>query len=679
MSTLQPSFFWGPGEIAGGLVRLRGGQMEPLTSMRTSTSIAESLEILDSVSGLETVPLNCAADQVVECIAQAAPMVLPVADSEAALLVVRASRHTVTLLAQDGAQRTLSMSALLERLTPPLSAEVEDTIKRLERDVGAAVARSFREERLRKQRTFVGWQVPVEVSSSLWNRQNLLGVAGLIGVHALHFGLWVLSWITLIGALLSVGEREALLSVWMVALISALLLLPVESLLQQRLAVRLGIDIKQNLLRAALGLDKAAVRSEGIGQLTARALEANRLDELATQGGLRVLLSAFDAMAMVLLFILFAGIHPLLLLFLLTGVLAARAWMVFYRTQTRLHAAELQLTAVHTEEMIGHRTRKVFLGREQWHAAEESCLYAYESACAEADKAELRIGMVPRLWAVFGVVVVLLDQFGQGASTLTSVAMIGFVIVGFGILHGASAGIMKLLKALVSARYVDALERTPEATQSPVDTVADPDGGAHLVVQGLEYVYPDSSRQVLQDVNLELGATDKLLMTGDSGSGKSTFGALLAGRLQPSSGTVLSQGVDRHVVGSRGWLKQVCYLPQPGSNHVLTDTFAFNLLLGRNWPPTQADLQEAQSVAESLGLGPLIEKMPAGMMQMVGEGGWRLSQGEQARLFLARGILQGSRLLVVDELLAPLDPVTGLEVLKVVEDLPSQLVLIAHT
>jgi ATP-binding cassette subfamily B protein len=141
----------------------------------------------------------------------------------------------------------------------------------------------------------------------------------------------------------------------------------------------------------------------------------------------------------------------------------------------------------------------------------------------------------------------------------------------------------------------------------------------------------------------------------------------------------LSQGIDRYLVGAKGWLNQVCYVPQPGSNHVLTDTFAFNLLLGRSWPPTAADLEEAQAVAERLGLGPLIEKMPAGMMQMVGEGGWRLSQGEQARLFLARGILQGSKLLVVDELLAPLDPETGLEVLEAVEGLPSQLLLIAHT
>ena len=41
-----------------------------------------------------------------------------------------------------------------------------------------------------------------------------------------------------------------------------------------------------------------------------------------------------------------------------------------------------------------------------------------------------------------------------------------------------------------------------------------------------------------------------------------------------------------------------------------------------------------------LGLDALLERMPAGMMQMVGEGGWALSQGEKARLFIARGILQ---------------------------------------
>jgi ATP-binding cassette subfamily B protein len=120
-------------------------------------------------------------------------------------------------------------------------------------------------------------------------------------------------------------------------------------------------------------------------------------------------------------------------------------------------------------------------------------------------------------------------------------------------------------------------------------------------------------------------------------------------------------------------------VPQFTSNHVLTDTFAFNLLLGRSWPPTAADLHDAHQVAAMLGLQHLIEKMPAGIMQMVGEGGWHLSQGERSRMFVARGILQGAHVLIADEVLSPLDPGTGLEVLDALERLQSQTILIAHS
>ncbi len=681
MSAFFPELRWTADELGAGVDRLRGVSETAAYAGggQRSSDIATALEAALAADNLEAVPLSCSADQIGRCLANSAPMVVQLAGSDEALLVAQAGRRSAVLIGRDGSRRSLPMAELAAALTPPLPEEVATTISRLNQEVSSDVAAAVSAEQRRQQRVFVGWQLPQEEEQTLWNRANFARILGLLSVHALQFSLWVTSWVTLVAALLSVGERDALLSVWIVTLISALLLLPLESLLQQSLAVRLGIDIKQSLLKNALGLDKAAVRAQGIGQLIARALEANRLDVLATQGGLRVLLSAFDALAIIAVFMWFAGLHPLLMLFLLTVLLAVRWWTMYHAAEERLHAAHLRLTAVHTEEMIGHRTRKVFLGREQWHAEEEACLLAYERACAQADRAELGIGAVPRIWAVCGVAVILLDLFAQGGSTLTSVALIGFVIVGFGILHGACSGIMKLLKALVSSRYVNALETAPPAPSAAANHRVEADGGSHLVVRGLEYVYPDSSRQVLRDVSLELGESDKVLMTGGSGSGKSTLGAILAGRLQPNAGTVLSQGIDRYVAGAKGWLKQVCYVPQPGSNHVLTETFAFNLLLGRAWPPTARDLQEAQQVAERLGLGPLIEKMPAGMMQMVGEGGWRLSQGEQARLFLARGILQDARLLVVDELLAPLDPETGLEVLKTVEDLPSQLLLIAHT
>ena len=66
-----------------------------------------------------------------------------------------------------------------------------------------------------------------------------------------------------------------------------------------------------------------------------------------------------------------------------------------------------------------------------------------------------------------------------------------------------------------------------------------------------------------------------------------------------------------------------------------------------SWPET---------VCPRLGLGDLIERMPAGLFQVVGETGWQLSHGERSRVYMARALLQGADLVVLDESFAELDP-----------------------
>ncbi len=56
-----------------------------------------------------------------------------------------------------------------------------------------------------------------------------------------------------------------------------------------------------------------------------------------------------------------------------------------------------------------------------------------------------------------------------------------------------------------------------------------------------------------------------------------------------------------------------------------------------------------------MGLGDLLEKMPSGLMQMVGDTAWQLSHGERSRVFLARVLLQGADLVVLDETFGALD------------------------
>src|SRR6185436_13791264 len=101
----------------------------------------------------------------------------------------------------------------------------------------------------------------------------------------------------------------------------------------------------------------------------------------------------------------------------------------------------------------------------------------------------------------------------------------------------------------------------------------------------------------------------------------------------PDSGLLLLNGLDRQTLGLDGWRRRVVAAPQFHENHVLTETFSFNLLMGRRWPPRREDLEEAAAVCNELGLGALLERMPAGFDQIVGESGWQLSHGERSRLF----------------------------------------------
>ena len=96
------------------------------------------------------------------------------------------------------------------------------------------------------------------------------------------------------------------------------------------------------------------------------------------------------------------------------------------------------------------------------------------------------------------------------------------------------------------------------------------------------------------------------------------------------------------------------------------------------WPPSVADLAQAQQLCEELGLGDLLRRMPGGLLQQVGETGWQLSHGERSRLYLARALLQKSQLVVLDESFAALDPISLQQCLTTALARASTLLVIAH-
>ena len=83
-------------------------------------------------------------------------------------------------------------------------------------------------------------------------------------------------------------------------------------------------------------------------------------------------------------------------------------------------------------------------------------------------------------------------------------------------------------------------------------------------------------------------------------------------------------------------------------------------------------------MCRELGLGELLDRMPAGLLQMVGETGWQLSHGERSRLYIARALLQGSEMMIFDESFAALDPETLRQSLSCVLRRAPTLMVIAH-
>ena len=171
---------------------------------------------------------------------------------------------------------------------------------------------------------------------------------------------------------------------------------------------------------------------------------------------------------------------------------------------------------------------------------------------------------------------------------------------------------------------------------------------------------------------------DRILLEGASGSGKSTLAAVLAGLRPPGHGLLLLNGLDFNTLGAAEWQRRIALVPQFHENHILSGTLAFNVLMGRGWPASDEDLALADDVLCDLELGGLLERMPNGLHQVVGETGWQLSHGERSRVYLARALLQGAELLILDESFAALDPETLEACWRVLLARQPTVIVIAH-
>jgi ATP-binding cassette subfamily B protein len=263
---------------------------------------------------------------------------------------------------------------------------------------------------------------------------------------------------------------------------------------------------------------------------------------------------------------------------------------------------------------------------------------------------------------------------------------VGGVLLAQQALNGLLLGVTQLAASLIAWQRVQmfwraARRRESESAQAHLLNVSDgkPKVGALLLeARDLVFRHPERDRAVLRNVGVQLYSGDRVLVEGPSGGGKSTLAHVLSGNRRPTAGLLLLGGLDRASLGARAWQRRIALAPQFHENHIFGNTLAFNLLMGRGWPPESDDLADAERMCRALDLGPLLDRMPAGLLQQVGETGWQLSHGEKSRVYLARALLQRAEVVILDESLAALDPHTLRRALELVMAEAQTLVVIAH-
>jgi ATP-binding cassette subfamily B protein len=526
---------------------------------------------------------------------------------------------------------------------------------------------------------------PPEAPARAHARDQRLGarVAGLLALHALAQMAWLASWWAIGKSVLGGAVSGGWLAAWAILLVSSQAARVLVGYGSGRLAIDGSVILAQRLLAGALRLDPDVLKREGIGGALGRVLESAAMQGLAVTGGVHAALAAVEIVLAGVVLAAGAGgaVHVLLLLAVVgLGALATRRYLDRRRAWT---AQRLALTHALSEAMVGHATRLAQGDPAALEDRDDRALVRYLVASREVDRAQARLSVgIPLGWPVLAVLG-LVPAFVLGAPGAAAVAAaLGGVLFAADALARLAAGAARLADASIAWRSIAGLFAAaadrPDAAP-PALSLAPPSPGAPvLAARGLAYRHAGRGAPVLAGCDLVVQRGERVLLDAPSGRGKSTLAAILAGLRRPEAGLVLAGGLDRGSVGARGWRRRVAYAPQFHDNHMFGGTLAFNLLMGRAWPPTPEDVAAADAVCRELGLGDLLDRMPSGLLEQVGETGWQLSHGERSRVFLARALLQQAELVVLDESLAALDPENLAVALRAIEARAPAAIVIAH-
>ncbi len=256
----------------------------------------------------------------------------------------------------------------------------------------------------------------------------------------------------------------------------------------------------------------------------------------------------------------------------------------------------------------------------------------------------------------------IINQFSIGTFTMTISAASTF-----------DSSLRKIMESLlVIDRSSEMLEAFVQLSEMKIDELDsglpfNVDEKLQITFENVSFKYPNSDRLILKNIDLTITEGQRISIVGRNGAGKTTFIKLLSRLYKPTEGRILMNGVDINEISQSTYLKLLSIVFQ---DYKLFELSAHDNVALKDG---NSNTEKVQKSIEQAGLGSFFASQPNGINTNLGRWydpkGIELSGGTAQKLAIARTIYKDSKIIILDEPTAALDPLAEAEVYEKFNDI----------